>query len=167
MNLVTCLFYLPFLVTASNRITSENSSLFLWAPPSRQWEQTVPLQFPSFTRHRCGQACRQGFRAAAYTEAWQTMHHRAPGWRLAEAFFPPSWSWVAGWWKGATALLCITHHSPSWGTADGECSKNNLFPLIASSPSSRACPKPSRRSTPPKAEECHSCVPPPSLPEAT
>lgn len=41
MNLVTCLFYLPFLVIAPNRFTLENSSLFLWASLSRTMKRTV------------------------------------------------------------------------------------------------------------------------------
>lgn len=43
INLITCLFYLPFLVTAPNGITLETSSLFLWARASQGKENKLCL----------------------------------------------------------------------------------------------------------------------------
>lgn len=92
MIFFTCLFYLPFLVTAPNRITLENSSLFLWAPLSRAMRTNSLSAVSKFSTTPVRPGLPAGFQSGGVHRSWT---NDAQPCLLAEGlqelfFFPPS-----------------------------------------------------------------------------
>lgn len=159
MNLITLLFYLPFLVAAPNRVTLEHMSLILWAPLARAL-RTVSLQLPSFSQRWCGRACQQCFRDS---HGGRSLTNDAQPRLLAKGlqrlFIPPAPK-AEQQNDGKAQHSCSASHVTyqAGGQASVKALKTSFSPPIASSPCSPTCPKPSWRSTPPNTGECHACA---------
>lgn len=134
MNLITCLFHLPFLVTGPDRSLWKRAASSYGLHFPARWEQSL-CSFQAF--HNTGVARHVG----RLSERWCVLQFDKgctawpPGWRLAEdsPALPPETAWQN---DGKLRWPCCESHLTHWvgGQLPGKALKMAFFPPVASFP---------------------------------